>query len=122
MRDFYLHLRKDNFIQQTSKEKTEFKYDCKFEEETIKKAAAFPGFNEDTFPLVLIREMRDVGIFNTKLKEYIQVLKLPNSMIGQEICFLDQVKNDYAFITEHTDGSMGKYVIPEVLIKAALGI
>ena len=33
----------------------------------------FPGFDEDIFPLVLIKEWKFVVIFNIELKEYIKV-------------------------------------------------
>ena len=39
----------------------------------------FPGFDEETFPLVLIKEWEHVVIFNIKTKEYINIRKLVNS-------------------------------------------
>ena len=38
--------------------------------------AVFPGFNEDTFPLILVRERGYIVIFNIKLKEYIKILDI----------------------------------------------
>ena len=83
--------------------------------------AVFPGFNEDTFPLILVRERGYIVIFNIKLKEYIKVLDIIYNS-ETTLCFLEKENNEFFFITQHMRDTMCKFVIPEDLIKAALGL
>ncbi len=53
------------------KAKTASLYANKFKGEFTQCMIPFPGFNEITFPLVLIKEWECVVIFNIKLKEYV---------------------------------------------------
>ena len=45
----------------------------KFKGRFVQCIVAFPDFNEDSFPLVLIKEWEFVVIFNIKLKQYTKV-------------------------------------------------
>ena len=83
--------------------------------------ATFPGFNEDTFPLILVKEKGYIVIFNIKLKEYIKVLDIEADS-NNKLCFLEKENNEFVFITQHMISTMCKFVIPEDLIKAALGL
>ena len=58
------------------KHKTSFIYTNSYKGENIYKIIAFPNFNIDTFPLILIREEGFIVIFNIKLKEYFKVVEL----------------------------------------------
>ena len=55
------------------KAKTDTLYANKFKGEYVQCIVAFPDFNEDSFPLVLIKEWEFVVIFNIKLKQYTKV-------------------------------------------------
>ena len=56
------------------KAKTATHYANKFKGRFVQCIVAFPDFNEDSFPLVLIKEWEFVVIFNIKLKQYTKVV------------------------------------------------
>ena len=58
------------------KEKTATLYASKFKGKYVQCIVAFPHFNEDSFPLVLIKEWENVVIFNIKLKQYTKVVDI----------------------------------------------
>ena len=73
--DKYLCAVKSGSIQMIDiKAKTDTLYANKFKGEYVQCIVAFPDFNEDSFPLVLIKEWEFVVILNVKLKQYTKVV------------------------------------------------
>lgn len=60
----------------------------------------FPEFNENTFPLILIKEYGCAVIFNTEQKEYIGEVEIQEPW-GFDLCFLDKEFEKHCFITQH---------------------
>ncbi len=85
----------------------------------------FPGFNEESFPLVLIKEEYIAAIFNVRLIEYIKVTDTGVNTFNTAknfLCFLEKEDNLYVFITCHRQEKLlSKFVIPSEMIQAALG-
>ena len=77
----------------------------------------FPEFDEELFPLVLIKEWEYVVIFNIKRKHYVKITDIDTkferpSAASQRLCFLDKENNEHAFVTYHQKNTMCKFIIP----------
>ena len=98
-------------------EKTAKLYANKYKGKQVQCIVAFPGYNEDLFPLALIKEWKCVVILNIKLKRYIKVSDIDTTgeyglAYNQRLCFCEKVNNEYSFITYHQENTMSKFVIP----------
>ena len=88
------------------KTKTATLYAHKYKGEIVQSIVPFPEFDEQLFPLVLIKEWEFVVIFNIRLKHYVKVTDI-NTVYewagghNQRLCFLEKEKGEHCFITCH---------------------
>ena len=86
--------------------KTNAHYANKFNGKYVQCIVPFPDFEEDLYPLVLIKEWEYVVIFNIQSKKYTKVTDIDTtgehrSVSAHRLCFLDKENDEYAFITHH---------------------
>ncbi len=92
----------------------------------------FPGFNENKFPLILIKEWECILILNLKSGKQLKIAgieteseKEANSSSYQRLCFVSGIENlenegGLSFITYNRHNSIGKFMIPKDVIGLAL--
>lgn len=105
--------------------KTASVYTNKYIGRLVQSIVAFPDFDEDLFPLLLIKEWEFVVIFNIRLKHYVKVTDIDTKgeiwwLFNQRLCYLEKENNEYRFITYHQENSLSKFRIPNKFVEAAL--